>query len=251
MAKKFGLLGFPLGHSFSKPFFTKKFEKLGLKDHAFVLYEHKNLDDFFHEIRDENELRGFSVTIPHKETIIRFLNELDDTARAIGAVNCVKVTYENGKKILKGYNTDAAGFKNSIRPFLEPAHNRALVLGTGGAAKAVHYVLRNIGLDVWYVTRDKTNCKSEKCLAYEELNENVVAAFKLIVNTTPLGMDHLPGAPEIPYQFLNSTHFCYDLVYNPPETEFLKRAREKGALTMNGLDMLYAQAEEAWKIWSS
>jgi shikimate dehydrogenase len=251
MAKKFGLLGYPLGHSFSKPYFSEKFKKLNLTDHSFVLFECKTLAEFQSMLDKEKDLQGFSVTIPHKETIIGLLDELDDTARQIGAVNCVRVSVKNGKKILKGYNTDAIGFKNSIRPFLEPQHNRALILGTGGAAKAVHYVLKNIGIDVWSVTRDKARCTSGNCFAYEELNEHVMKAFLLIINTTPLGMDHLPGRPPIPYDFLSPAHFCYDLVYNPPETEFLSAARQKGALVMNGLDMLYQQADAAWKIWNS
>ncbi len=251
MQKKFGLLGYPLGHSFSKPYFTNKFKKLDLKDHEFVLFECKTIDEFLKRLEKEENVFGFSVTIPHKETIIQILDELDETAEKIGAVNCVKVSIASGKRKLKGYNTDAIGFKNSIRPFLEPQHSRALILGTGGAAKAVRYVLKQIGLDVWHVTRDKNNCPDENCFYYSELNENVMQAFKLIVNTTPLGMEHIAGKVEIPYEYLSSSHFCYDLIYNPPETEFLKLAREKGALTMNGLDMLYQQADAAWAIWNS
>ena len=250
MIKKFGLLGYPLAHSFSRPYFTEKFKTLGLTHHEFVLFPFQSIEDFKIKLQSETELFGFSVTIPHKETVIDLLDELDETAREIGAVNCVKVSYRDGKKYLIGYNTDAIGFQKSIKPFLEPMHNRALILGTGGAAKAVHYVLKKIGLDVRYVTRDKTKC-NEGCFSYEELNEHVMKAFRLIVNTTPLGMEHMPGAPAIPYELLEPSHFCYDLVYNPPQTEFLKRASKKGSLTMNGLDMLYGQADAAWEIWNS
>jgi shikimate dehydrogenase len=249
---KFGLLGYPLGHSFSRPYFTEKFKKLQLDDHIFVLFEFENISDFEKQLKQETELRGFSVTIPHKEQVMALLHELDETAEKIGAVNCVKVSYVGSKQFLKGFNTDAFGFQKSIKPFLEPHHNRALILGTGGAAKAVHYVLKKIGLDVWYVTRDKSRFKAETgYFGYEDLNEHVLNAFHLIVNTTPVEM--LGGSdayPKIPYEFITEKHFCYDLVYKNSPTEFMRRSSGKGALTMDGLDMLYAQADKAWEIWS-
>jgi shikimate dehydrogenase len=252
MAKKFGLLGYPLGHSFSKPYFEKKFKELNLDDHSFVLFEFEKLEDFITQLEKEKELVGFSVTIPHKENIISVLDKLDTTAEKIGAVNCVKVNYEGGKKIMTGYNTDAYGFQKSIKPFLEPHHERALILGTGGAAKAIHYVLKNIGIDVWYVTRDKKRFSSATgYFEYEELNEHVMNSFKLIVNTTPTEM--LYGEkefPKIPYEYITPKHFCYDVIYKPHETEFLKKSKAGGAITMNGLDMLYGQAEKAWEIWN-
>lgn len=162
----------------------------------------------------------------------------------IGAVNCIKIT--DGKLI--GYNTDAFGFKQSIKPFLESHHERALIIGTGGASKAVEYVLKEIGLSCHFVTRTKT---SENQFTYDELNENMINAFKLIVNASPVGMfPNVDNAPKIPYEFISSAHLLYDLVYNPAETEFLKRGKAKGAATVNGLSMLHQQAEEAWRIWN-
>ena len=249
--KKFGLLGFPLGHSLSKKYFTEKFDTLNARNCVFDLFSFEKIEDFIERIATENTLVGFSVTIPHKENIIKFLDEIDDTAKKIGAVNCVKVEYRNGIRKLIGFNTDAFGFKKSIKPFLEPQHQRALIFGTGGASKAVYYVLKNIGLDVWFVSRDKTNFYSANCMNYEDINQNVLNAFKLIINTTPLGLfPNITTFPQIPYQFLHEEHFCYDLNYKPIETEFLKRARLEGAITMNGLDMLYAQADRAWEIWN-
>ncbi|MBC7863866.1 MAG: shikimate dehydrogenase, partial [Bacteroidia bacterium] len=206
---KFGLLGYPLGHSFSQKYFTEKFQKLNLTDHVFDLFSFQEINAFKEQLKNENELKGFSVTIPHKENIISLLDELHETAKKIGAVNCVKIETINGKKFLKGYNTDAFGFQQSVKPFLEPQHDRALILGTGGASKAVHYVLKNIGIDVWFVTRNKKNFNSstelwtgeENYFNYEDLNEHVLKAFNLIVNTSPVGMfPDSTSFPNIPYQ---------------------------------------------------
>ncbi|MFN6038263.1 MAG: shikimate dehydrogenase family protein [Bacteroidota bacterium] len=248
----FGLLGFPLGHSFSQSYFNSKFKKLNLNDHRFLLFEHKSVSEFIANLGDFNDLKGFSVTSPHKENIIPFLDALDKITTLIGAVNCVKVVIENDKKKLIGYNTDYFGFQKSLRPFLEPVHQKALILGTGGAAKAVSFALKNIGIEVWFVSRTRNeNNHQKKIFGYPDLNEQIFSSFKLIVNTTPAEMLFGSEAyPQIPYNFLTEQHLCYDLIYQPEETEFLKRSKAFGAQTLNGLDMLYAQAEKSWEIWN-
>ena len=248
----FGLLGFPLGHSFSQSYFNSKFKKLNLNDHRFLLFEHKSVSEFIPHLGNFDNLKGFSVTSPHKENIIPFLDALDEIAVQIGAVNCVKVVSENERKKLLGFNTDYYGFQKSLRPFLEPVHQRALILGTGGAAKAVSFALKKIGIEVWFVSRSTTSNNFEKKIfEYSDLNEHIMNSFKLIVNTTPAEMLFGPEAyPQIPYNILTNEHLCYDLIYQPEETEFLKRSKAFGAQTLNGLDMLYAQAEKSWEIWN-
>ena len=224
-----------------------------LTDHQFLLFEYQNIEEFLPVCRSIESLAGFSVTSPHKENIIPLLDHLDEDAAKIGAVNCVKVEVVNGSKKMTGYNTDYFGFLHSLKPFLEPRHERALVLGTGGAAKAVAFALKKIGVDVWYVTRKKKNQDNHShLLEYEELNQSVFQAFKLIVNATPSEMLNGPSAcPLIKYEYLSSEHLCYDLIYQPEATEFIRRSKMYGAATLNGLDMLYAQAEKAWSIWNS
>ena len=253
MSGSYGLIGSPLTHSFSKKYFTEKFEKENISDCIYDLFPIESIDKLPQLIKDHPDLLGLNVTIPYKESVLPFLDELDETAKIVGAVNCIKI--ESGIRYqvsrLKGYNTDVFGFRQSIKPFLENHHERALILGTGGASKAVHYVLKEIGIDCYFVTRHKTQDASIKTFIYDELNENMINAFKLIVNTTPLGMfPDVNNAPQIPYEFISSSHLLYDLVYNPAETEFLKRGKEKGALIVNGLSMLQQQAEEAWRIWN-
>lgn len=243
--KKFGLIGFPLSHSFSKPYFEDKFKKLGLTDHRFETFELKNIHDFPDLIKREPQLCGLSVTIPHKETVIPFLSEVEETASEIGAVNCIKIA--NGK--LRGFNTDAFGFRQSLRPFLDANHTRALIFGTGGASKAIAYVLKDLGIDFWFVSRAK---QDDNIIAYEDLTEQVIASCKLLVNCTPVGM--WPNENEflrIPYSAITPRHLAYDLIYNPSDTLFLKKAKEQGALIANGYNMLVFQAEEAWRIWNS
>ncbi len=244
MLKLYGLIGYPLSHSFSKKYFTGKFEKEKITDSEFNAFSIENIDLLPQLIKDNPALKGLSVTIPYKESVMPFLDDLDVTAKKIGAVNCIKIA--NGKLI--GYNTDAFGFRQSIKPFLESHHERALILGTGGASKAVYSVLMEIGIDCRFVTRNK---KAENQFSYSELNENMVNAFKLIVNASPVGMfPNVDNAPQIPYEFISSSHLLYDLVYNPAQTEFLKRGKANGAAIVNGLSMLQQQAEEAWRIWN-
>jgi shikimate dehydrogenase len=244
--KQLGLIGYPLSHSFSKKYFDEKFQKLGLTNFSFSVFSMENVNQFPVLLNEHKNLIGLSVTIPHKETIINFLDELDEVAKEIGAVNCIKIT--NGK--LKGYNTDALGFKQSLRPFLDVNHTKALIFGTGGASKAVAYVLKKLNIDVWFVTREKKE-NLENSFTYEELNEDIVAACKLLVNTTPVGMypnEH--EFPVLPYNAITPQHLAYDLTYNPTETLFLQKAKAQGALISNGYNMLCFQADEAWRIWN-
>lgn len=243
----FGLIGKSLSHSFSKAYLEKKFiteDKTGFQYSNFDL---NNLDTLL-EIISSNHLSGLNVTKPYKEAIIPYLDELDITAKEIGAVNCVKISWKNNIPFLTGYNTDYYGFAQSIKPFLEPIHQKALILGTGGASKAIAYALKNVGVDFYYVTSREKNASNY--FHYSELNEYVLNAFKLIVNCTPLGMyPKVDASPEIPFQFITSEHLLYDLIYNPAETLFLHKGKEKGAITINGLNMLKLQADKAWEIW--
>ncbi|MBK6276450.1 MAG: shikimate dehydrogenase [Saprospirales bacterium] len=242
--KQFGLIGYPLSHSFSKGYFAEKFAKENIVDCKYDVFPLEKIEDFVELCNDKKNLIGLNVTIPYKEKIIPFLDELDETAANIGAVNTIK--FSNGKEI--GYNSDAYGFEMSLKPLLKQHHTKALILGTGGASKAVEYVLRKLGISFQYVSRNK----NEKAISYEELNEAIIQHSKLIINTTPIGMyPNIDTAPDIPYNFITDKHLLYDLIYNPEETLFLKKGKEKGAQTKNGLEMLYLQAERSWEIWNS
>lgn len=241
----FGLIGQTLTHSFSKTYFEKKFRALQLSDHHYSNFELERIDDLKTLLASEPNLKGLNVTIPYKQQVIPFLDELSAEAKEIGAVNCISIS---GKK-LTGHNTDVYGFSQSIKPFLDVNHQRALILGTGGASRAVAYALRRTGVDVYFVTTSAK--KNENTFFYSEVNEVVMNAFKLVVNTTPLGMfPQTQEAPAIPYELFTPLHLAYDLVYNPEETLFLKRAKESGAVTVNGLSMLQLQAEKSWEIWN-
>ena len=252
----FGLIGKTLTHSFSKNYFTEKFLKENIPNCEYNLYPLENINQFLQLILNNPTLEGLSVTIPYKESIINYLDVLDETARKVGAVNCIKINHlSSGRNELVGYNTDVFGFRQSIKPFLESQHERALILGTGGASKAVAYVLNEIGIDCFFVTRNKKEnhdtINTNHLFDYSDITENIMKAFKLIVNTSPVGMfPTVNEAPKLPYEFITSSHLLYDLVYNPLETEFIKRGKQYGASTVNGLSMLYQQAEEAWRIWS-
>ena len=253
----FGLIGKTLTHSFSKVYFTEKFLKENIPNCAYNLYPIENINQFPQLILKNPTLEGLSVTIPYKESIINFLDKLDETARKVGAVNCVKINHlSSGKNEFVGYNTDVFGFRQSIKPFLESQHERALILGIGGASKAVAHVLTEIGIDCFFVTRNKNgnynSLISNRLFDYSEITENSINAFKLIVNTTPLGMyPNIDEAPSLPFQFIKPSHLLFDLVYNPIETVFIKKGKQYGASTVNGLSMLHQQAEEAWRIWNS
>ena len=242
--RKYGLIGKTLQHSFSKSYFEKKFETEGIKDCSYNNYALQSIHDFTSLLSNEN-LLGLNVTIPYKEAVIPFLDEIDSEAKAIAAVNCIKI--QNGKT--KGYNTDVYGFAQSIKPFLDNRHERALILGTGGASKAVAYALKKVGVEVYFVST-KPDSDLPNIFLYRQLSEQIFKAFKLTVNCTPLGTyPNIDAAPELPYQFLTPDHFVYDLVYNPQETKLLQLAKEKGCMTMNGYSMLQLQAEKSWEIW--
>ncbi|CAM4096220.1 shikimate dehydrogenase [Pedobacter westerhofensis] len=246
--KTFGLIGFPLGHSFSKKFFSEKFELEGIRDCRYELFPMENIDSIRHLLAGEETLRGLNVTIPHKVNVLPFLNELDDAAKTIGAVNCISVEKKNGKTWLKGYNTDAFGFAESLKPFLKENHTKALVLGDGGAAKAVKYVLDQLNISYLSVVRTPV----AGAVLYDQISEELMSSHQLIINTTPLGtFPNVETAPAIPYEFITDQHLAYDLVYNPEETEFMRRAKVRGAAVKNGLEMLQLQALRAWSIWNA
>lgn len=246
--KKLGLIGYPLTHSFSAKYFADKFEREGIKGFSYENFEIPKIEDFPNILKNNPDIVGFNVTIPYKEQIIPCLDELDKEAEEIGAVNTIKVIKtEDGIK-LKGYNTDIYGFRETLKPLLKMHHYKALILGTGGAAKAVEYVLKKIGLSVLYISR---NPKSENERSYEDLNQFAVEDFPVIVNSTPIGMHpKINNCPSIPYEYLNSNNLLFDLIYNPDQTLFMKKGKEQGAVTQNGLGMLKLQAEKAWEIWN-
>lgn len=240
----FGLIGRSLSHSFSKTYFEKKFKEQGFKDHAYLNFELQTIEEFKNVLKTPN-LKGLNVTNPYKEEVIPFLDELSVEAKEIGAVNCIKIV--NGKTI--GYNTDAYGFGQSIKPFLDTTHERALILGTGGASKAVAYAIKKIGPEVFYATTSTK--KNANTFFYTEINERMMSAFKLIINTTPLGLfPNINEAPALSYHLFTDKHLAYDLIYNPEQTLFLKQAKDRGAVTINGLSMLHLQAEKSWEIWN-
>lgn len=239
--RKFGLIGFPLKHSFSPGYFATKFSEEGIVDAEYKLYELSDISEFAELTM--SDMVGINVTIPYKEKVMNYLQELSDEARQIGAVNTIK--WENG--ILKGYNTDCYGFEKSLTAFYgDDKPEKALVLGSGGASKAVMFTLQNLGINAQIVSRQS------RYLNYKDLEASNFDSKLLIVNTTPLGTwPDVDSAPNIPYRFIRAEHFLYDLVYNPEKTLFLKRGEEQGASIKNGHDMLKLQAEKSWEIWNS
>ena len=242
--KRFGLIGKRLGHSFSAKYFAEKFEREGLQGCDYSLYELPEIEcvkEFMHT----PDLVGFNVTIPYKQQIIPYLDALDAQAREVGAVNCVKIE-RDGRRV--GYNTDVDGIRLSLDKLLGGEKvGSALVLGTGGASQAVQYVLRERGMDYKVVSREKGKAD----LTYDELTQEVMATHRLIINASPVGMyPACENCPDIPYAMLSGSHFLFDLVYNPLTTRFMELGAEQGAATLSGIDMLYAQAESAWRIWN-
>lgn len=243
----FGLVGYPLGHSFSESFFNNKFNSEGI-DAQYLNFEIPNIDEFRNIINNNTNLRGLNVTIPYKEQVIPYLDDIDITASEIGAVNVVKFIKNGNNLILKGFNSDVIGFCNSLKPLLKPHHTHALVLGTGGAAKAITHGLKSLGIEPIYVSRSK----KDGVLTYNELTPEIIKKYQVIVNTTPAGMyPHVDTCPDIPYHLLTPQHLCYDVVYNPEVTLFMKKSQEQGAMVKNGLEMLILQALAAWEIWNS
>ena len=245
--RKFGLIGYPLSHSFSKKFFSDKFNDEQILDCAYELYPIADFQLLDQLLDEEPELEGINVTIPYKLEILSRLQEIDEAANEIGAVNCVKILDRDGKRYLKGFNTDAYGFESSIRPLLKIQHTKALVFGDGGAAKAVKYVLKKLNIAFQVVSRKP----QAGALTYSEVSSELLKEYTVLINTTPLGMSpNIATCPNIPYESLSNRHLAYDLVYNPEETMFLRNAAERGAVVKNGLEMLYLQAERSWFIWN-
>ena len=245
--QKYGLIGYPLKHSFSIGFFNEKFKSEGI-DAEYVNFEIPEINDFMEVIEENPNLCGLNVTIPYKEQVIPFLDELDKDTAKIGAVNVIKIVRgPKGKVKLTGYNSDIIGFSQSIQPLLQPYHKKALILGTGGSSKGIYHGLKNLGIDSVFVSRTQ----KEGMLTYEELTPEIMAEHTVIVNCTPVGMyPKVDFCPAIPYELLTPNHLLYDLLYNPNTTLFMKKGEEHGAVTKNGLEMLLLQAFAAWEIWN-
>jgi Shikimate 5-dehydrogenase len=245
--KKFGLIGFPLGHSFSKKYYDAKISRERIQGVEYGLYPLSDIREFPELIRDDH-LTGLNVTIPYKIAVMDYVDRVSPEAAAVGAVNCICISRPPGRRpVLTGYNTDVYGFTESLKPLLRPTHRKALVLGAGGAAKAVIYALSDMGIAHTTVSRSPQPGQ----FGYHELNAAVLADHPLVINTTPLGTyPAVEESPDIPYQHLGPDHLLYDLVYNPAETAFLKQGRAQGASVKNGLEMLELQAERNWEIWN-
>lgn len=239
---KYGIIGYPLGHSFSKGFFTEKFARESI-DAQYLNFEIPDVAMLPDVLRNNPELRGLNVTLPHKQAIIPLLDEMSEEAMEIGAVNVIRV--RNGK--LKGFNSDIIGFTNSIKPLLQPHHRKALVLGTGGASKAIRVGLNRLGIEWTYVSRSPR----DGMVTYEDITAETLQEYTVIVNCSPVGMfPKVDAAPAIPYELLSPQHLLFDCVYNPEETLFMKKGRKQGATVKNGLEMLHLQAAASWNFWN-
>jgi shikimate dehydrogenase len=245
--RKFGLIGFPLGHSFSKKYFTEKFLAEQISDCSYENYPLKSLDEFRKLIASDNELCGLNITIPHKSKIIGFLDVIEPEAGEIGAVNVMKIHRENNQIKLYGYNSDVTGIRDTLFPFISDRIRHALVLGTGGSSRAVCHVLKTFGLKIDLVSREKKAGN----LVYSDIDTGVIERTQLIINTTPLGMyPNIESKPDINYKNLTGKHILFDLVYNPELTSFLRMGAEQGCVIISGIKMLHSQAEKTWKIWN-
>lgn len=246
--RKFGLVGYPLGHSFSKKYFTEKFVKQNIPDCTYDNYPLENLDHFIDLINSDKEIIGLNVTIPYKSQIIKFVDVLEPEAGEIGAVNVLKIKRQQNSYTIFGFNSDVTGIRDTLIPYINDNVRNALVLGTGGSSRAVCHVLKKIGLNVNLVSRNK----KPGVLSYPEITSEVMGKNQLIVNTTPLGMfPDIESKPPIDYSALTINHVLFDLVYNPELTSFLKMGKERGCVVLSGLKMLHSQAEKAWEIWNS
>ncbi len=248
MRKLFGLIGYPLSHSFSKKYFTEKFKKEGITHHEYELFPIEDISAFHGLVQEQGDLVGLNVTLPYKELVVKYLDHLDDAVKEIGACNTIHFT-KNGAT---GYNTDVYGFELSLKTCLEKYSGdkvtRALILGTGGAAKAVAYVLRKLEIEYFFVSRSA----NKGHLTYDEVDGEVVLEYPLIINTTPVGTSpNVDSSPAIDYSSLTENNILFDLVYNPEKTLFLRNGEQKGCVIQNGMDMLYFQAEKAWEIWNT
>jgi shikimate dehydrogenase len=244
--RKFGLIGYPLGHSFSKKYFSDKFFREHIRDCSYENYPLTTIGQLPDLILYEN-IDGLNVTIPYKSAVIKYLDKIDPEADAIGAVNVIKVKRIKDKAGLYGFNSDIAGIRDTLMPVINSEIKNALVLGTGGGSKAVCYVLKEINLHYTLISREK----KYGCLTYSDLNPGIIRNTQLIVNTTPLGMyPETDGKPDLQYDLLDSKHILFDLVYNPEITSFLRMGKERGCTILSGLKMLYSQAERSWEIWN-
>jgi len=245
--KTYGLIGYPLAQSFSQKYFTAKFENEHINA-RFLNFEIPSVDELPQLLDRHPYIAGFSVTIPHKENVFKYLNQLDDSARLIGAANVIKVVWHGNKPSLIGYNTDLIGFSESLKPMLKPHHNKALILGTGGAAKAIAHAFDLMGIERKYVSRTPAD---ESTYSYTQLDEHILNDYTIIVNCTPLGMfPNNNTCPDIPYHLISDKHLLYDLTYNPEITLFMQKGLDNGSTAKNGLEMLHLQAEAAWRIWN-
>lgn len=245
--KKYGLIGHPLGHSFSRSFFNQKFCTEHI-DAEYVNFDIDDIKELKSVLRENPALEGLNVTLPYKTQVIPLLDEIDKDAKQIGAVNVIKFQKGRfGKLKLKGYNSDIVGFKDSIKPLIKDTHKKALILGSGGASKAIFQGLKQLDIESLYVSR----AKADGCITYDEITPEIMEEYTVIVNTTPLGMSpHTDTFPDIPYDLLTPAHLLYDLIYNPDETLFMQKGEEKGATVKNGLEMLLLQAFVSWRIWN-
>lgn len=242
--KKFGLIGKNISYSFSKKYFTEKFSTDLFDDFTYENFDIQSIDEFPEILKNNPDLKGLNVTIPFKEAIIPFLDTMSDKAFKIGAVNVIRFTKKGN---LKGYNSDWYGFKKSLEPLLQPHHKKALILGTGGAAKAIAFALQELGIFYTFVSREV----NENAIDYNLINVTTFDNYHIIINCTPVGTTpNVKEFPPIPYQFFTEKHIAFDLIYNPEESQFLKKAKKKGAIVKNGYEMLVFQAEKAWKIWN-
>lgn len=243
---KFGLLGKDISYSFSRKYFTEKFEKLGLDNLTYVNFDIPEIEEFpFLLYHREDEYRGINVTIPYKEAVMRYLDEIDEDAQNIGAVNTIKVTDDNR---LVGYNTDFYGFQKAIEPLIKKHHKKALILGTGGASKAIAFALKKMNIEYKFVSRKV----DENMFLYSVLNQEILDEYTVIINCTPIGtFPNVNEAPNIPFEFITKNHLLFDLIYNPEKSKFLKEGKKRGAQIKNGYEMLELQAEKSWEIWNN
>lgn len=245
--KIFGLIGNPLRHSLSQKYFSEKFQKELIADCVYELYPLHELNELLPLLMQNSEITGLNVTIPYKQQVIDYLDEMDGVAKEVGAVNCIRVSRRQGRPYLQGFNTDVYGFEKVIRPCLETHHKNALILGTGGSSEAVAYVFQKLGIGFEKVSRHP---KGENEVGYSCLTQEKMSHFTIIINTTPLGMfPDIEQCPPVPYDFTTNHHLLFDLIYNPAETVFMKQGRAMGAKVMSGMEMFYLQAEKSWEIW--
>ena len=246
--KKLGLIGYPLGHSFSKKYYLDKFAVEEIKNIDYDLYPIAEISAFKENILGDSDFYGVNVTIPYKQSVIPYLDELSTEAKEMEAVNCIQIRHtEDGKTFTKGYNTDAYGFEMSLKPLLKPHHKKALIFGNGGATKAVCYTLKKLGISYQIVSRSKT----KKTITYQELTPALITEHHLLINCSPVGTyPNITECPDIPYAGITADHLLYDLIYNPEQTHFLTLGKQRGAITKNGYEMLVLQAEKNWEIWN-